>query len=84
MIADYTKAIRLDPKNAEAYSDRGVAYKEIGQSDKEIADFSEAIRLDPKYAKAYYGRGLAYQRKGGTRQGRGGLCRGQEARASPE
>ena len=52
-IADYTEAIRLNPKYAEAYYNRGVAYEDKGEHDKAIADFTEAIRLDPKYAKAY-------------------------------
>ena len=39
-IADYAKAIRLDPNYALAYYSRGSAYL-----DKAIADYSEGIRL---------------------------------------
>jgi tetratricopeptide (TPR) repeat protein len=63
-IAAFTEAIRLDPKLANAYSDRGVAYEGKGEIDKAIADYTEAIRLDPKTALAYYNRGIAYARKG--------------------
>ena len=63
-IADYTEAIRLDPKFAEAYYNRGVAYENKGEYDKAIADYTEAIRLDPKYAEAYNSRGFAYGNKG--------------------
>ena len=62
-IADFTEAIRLDPKYAQAYYNRGYAYWK-GDFDKAIADFTEAIRLDPKYAKAYCSRGICLQDKG--------------------
>ena len=61
-IADYTEAIRLDPKLANAYNNRGTAYRDKGDTDRAIADFTEAIRLDPKYANAYVNRGLAYEK----------------------
>ena len=63
-ISAFTAAIRLDPKNAVAYSGRGRAYVGKGEPDKAIADCTEAIRLDPKLAKAYYGLGNAYRKKG--------------------
>jgi tetratricopeptide (TPR) repeat protein len=65
-IADFTEAIRLDPKYALAYANRGAAYVNKGDSDKAIADCTEAIRLDPKYALAYANRGAAYGTKGET------------------
>ena len=49
-IADYTEAIRLDPKFVIAYYNRGVAWRKKKECDKAIADYTEAIRLDPKYA----------------------------------
>ena len=45
-VAAYSGAIKLDPKNAEAYFGRGEAYDFKGQYDKAMADSSEAIRLD--------------------------------------
>jgi tetratricopeptide (TPR) repeat protein len=54
----------LDPKNAVAYSNRGLTYSDKGENDRAIADHTEAIRLNPKYAKGYNNRGLAYWRKG--------------------
>jgi len=52
-IADYTEAIRLDPKLAEAYCSRGAAYgRGKSEYDKAIDDLTEAIRLNPKYADA--------------------------------
>ena len=62
-ITEYTEAIRLNPKFAEAYLYRGSAYYSKEEWDKTIADSSEVIRLDPKIADAYYIRGLAYYQK---------------------
>ena len=46
-IADYTKAIALDPNFAAAYSDRGIAYYMKGDKDQTIADFRKALEIDP-------------------------------------
>ena len=65
-IADYTEAMRRDPKYAKAYYNRGNAYSDKGDTDRAIADYSAAIRLEPTYANAYYNRGNAYSSKGDT------------------
>ena len=62
-IADFTEAIRLDPKYDIEYYGRGLAYENKGDYDKAIPDYTEAIRLDPKDARAYWGRGVAYGKK---------------------
>ena len=63
-IVAFSDAMRLDPKSALAFTNRGVAYVRKGDMDRAIADFSEAIRLDPNYALASSNRGIAYARKG--------------------
>jgi tetratricopeptide (TPR) repeat protein len=63
-IADYTEAIRLDPKDVLAYGSRGFAYSHKGDLDKAIADYTEAIHLDSKRASTYGNRGMAYAQKG--------------------
>ena len=63
-IAEYDKVIRLDPKFAKAYINRGNAYQKNDDYDKAFADYDEAIRLDPKDALAYNNRGRAYESKG--------------------
>ena len=58
-IKDFDAAIRLNPQS-DAYYNRGVAYRKLGQFERAIEDYDEAIRLDPQYAEAYYLRGAAY------------------------
>ncbi|WP_299623492.1 tetratricopeptide repeat protein, partial [Pelagibius sp.] len=56
-VADYDKAIELDPKYAAAYNNRGNAHDDLEQFEKAVADYDKAIELDPKYAAAYNNRG---------------------------
>ena len=51
-IAEYTKAIGLDPKHVIAHHNRGDSYRAKRDLDRAIADFSKSIELDPKYAIA--------------------------------
>ncbi|KAF5434593.1 Tetratricopeptide (TPR) repeat containing protein, partial [Candidatus Methanophagaceae archaeon] len=59
-IEDYSKAIELDLKYADAYNNRGNAYDDLKQYKRAIGDYNKAIELNPKYAMAYYNRGNAY------------------------
>ena len=59
-IADYTRAIELNPRHAEAYNNRGFAHYMMDQFDLAIADYTRAIELNPNDASAYNNRGLAY------------------------
>ncbi len=63
-IADYTKAIEINPQYASAYFNRGIAWYAKGAYDKAIADFTKVIEINPQHVKAYYGRGLAWYDKG--------------------
>lgn len=63
-IVNYTKAIKLDPKFAAAYNNRGAAYADIDKYDDAMKDYNKAIELDPKYVAAYNNRGNAYANKG--------------------
>ncbi|QDF41231.1 tetratricopeptide repeat protein [Bradyrhizobium symbiodeficiens] len=63
-IATASEAIRRDPKDANAYYNRGNAYAASGDTDRAIADYTATIRLDPAHANAYYNRGNGYGSKG--------------------
>ncbi len=58
-IKDFDQAIRLNPQ-ADAYFNRGFAYRKLGQLERAIEDYDEAIRLNPQHAEAYYTRGAIY------------------------
>ena len=62
--AEFTEALRMNPKYAPALRDRGDAFYGLGDCDKAIADYDEAIRLDPRDADAFNDRGVAYGSKG--------------------
>ena len=70
---------RLDPKHAETYGSRGLAYSLMGHHDKAITDLTEAIRLDPKLALASFNRGVVYGEKGESDKAIAGLHRGHSA-----
>ena len=58
-IADYNKAIRLKPNEANIYTIRGFAKTKLGLHATAISDFDKAIQLKPDYAIAYTCRGIA-------------------------
>jgi tetratricopeptide (TPR) repeat protein len=58
-IADFTKAIELNPKYSAAFEYRGMSKYMLNDSKDAIIDYNRAIELNPKYAEAYRNRGLA-------------------------
>jgi len=46
-IADFTKAISIDPNYGYGYRMRGRAYYFLNQFDNAMADFQAALRIDP-------------------------------------
>ena len=47
------KAIALKPDYAEAYSNRGIALRDLKRPADALASFDQAIALGPDYAEAY-------------------------------
>ena len=58
-IEQYDEAILLNPQDASAYYNRGLAYHHLGpvHAELSIQDHEEAVRLDPQYADSYYEEG---------------------------
>ncbi|UCD72134.1 MAG: tetratricopeptide repeat protein [Syntrophobacterales bacterium] len=63
-IAEYNKAIQINPRYAVPYGYRGDLYLLQGLYDEAISDCSKAIEVDPRYVSAYNTRGVAYYSKG--------------------
>lgn len=61
-IADFEKAIQINPKSIEVYYNRGVAYINSCQDDSAINDFTETLKLDPSFVAAYNNLGNIYAR----------------------
>ena len=77
-IADFTRAIELDPTNAGYYLSRAFVYymlvdyywdygpvaKKVESNNKAIADYTRAIELAPERANSYFSRGQCYAGNG--------------------
>jgi len=63
-IADYTEAIKLNPKDALAYDNRGTAWRDKGDLDRALADYNVSIKLNPNSASAYNNRGNIRRERG--------------------
>jgi hypothetical protein len=63
-LADYSEAIRCNPRYALAYFDRGNLRHERGDYAGAAADFSSVIQLRPRHPDAWNNRGWARQALG--------------------
>ncbi|MEB3357415.1 MAG: tetratricopeptide repeat protein [Synechococcales bacterium] len=58
-IADYNRAIELDPTAPDPYLNRGTALEGLERWDEAIADYNRVLELDPNDPAAYNNRGNA-------------------------
>jgi Tfp pilus assembly protein PilF len=59
----YTKVIEKNPKNENAFRERGSCYMELNKFDESLADYNKAIEMDPSDGLAYENRGILYSLK---------------------
>jgi len=62
-IADYNRAIEIDPAYQQAYARRGWAYLQLEDFAKAEADFDKALALAPGDEYAQNGLAQVYQRQ---------------------
>jgi len=69
-VQNFTKAVKLDPSDAQAWFFAGLAYLKIdNEGDRALDAFLRAIELNPGPAEGYYWAGSIYmQRKHQSRQ----------------
>ena len=65
-IADYNKAIDLNPDFAYAYRNQAFTYERTGEMDPAINNYSKVIELNPSTSIPYSDRARAYRKKGET------------------
>lgn len=63
-IANYAKAIELNPKVAELYFGRAMSYYNKGVYESAISDFTRGLELAPKETIAYLNRGDSFEKTG--------------------
>ena len=57
-VAEYSRALQLDPRDAEAMNDLGVVYLDGGNLNEALRWFNAALGVVPAYADAHTNRGL--------------------------
>ncbi|MBS0209179.1 MAG: tetratricopeptide repeat protein [Planctomycetes bacterium] len=62
--AEFTAAIALNPKLADAHGHRGWCYLRAGRARPALEDFSSQLRFDPESTDAHFGRAQAYAELG--------------------
>lgn len=63
-VADFDRAIRINPRLADAYNNRGNYWQAKGNLDKALHDFDQAIKFDPRHSHAFNNRANLRQSRG--------------------
>lgn len=63
-IADFSKALTLDPSNSWAFRARGVSRDAVGDRAGALDDFSKAIEIEPSNSDNYLNRANVYTKDG--------------------
>jgi len=80
-IKCFDQAIKVSPKFAPAYNNRGRAYHWKKELDRAVREFGKAIELAPGYADAYENRGKAWRDKGDEKRAAADFAKARELRA---
>lgn len=67
-VADYTRAIQLNPGHALASNNRGVIHEFRGEFELAFVDYNQAIEKHSSFAQAYVNRADIYRKRGDFKQ----------------
>jgi tetratricopeptide (TPR) repeat protein len=82
-LADYNRALALDPTLVEALANRGSTWGQMRRPEQALADFSRAIALQPDLAEVYRNRAFAYYETGQIALARADIERFRELGGEP-
>ncbi len=63
-LANFDRALALDPQKASAWYNRGVVLDEFGWHDEAVVSYDRVLGLNPQEPRAWYNRGNALGRSG--------------------
>jgi tetratricopeptide (TPR) repeat protein/S1-C subfamily serine protease len=63
-IADFDRAIKINPNLSNAYNGRGAVKLALGDNKGAISDFDRVIKINPNHAETYVSRGTAKLNQG--------------------
>ena len=63
-MAEYKKALAINPNLAEAHNNLGSAYDKNGRIDDAMAEYKKALAINPNLAEAHNNLGSAYDKNG--------------------
>ncbi|MBT5412637.1 MAG: tetratricopeptide repeat protein, partial [Cellvibrionales bacterium] len=63
-LNDVSKALSIEPDDADAYNNMGNALKEQGKLEEAIEAYNKAISIKPDYVDAHYNMGIALKNQG--------------------
>ena len=67
VIADYDRALQLNPRLLYAWFNKGNIYYSMRDYTSALQCYAEALRIDPSFGPAYFNRGITYLQNGNKR-----------------
>lgn len=77
-INDLDKALKIDPRLAFAWYNKGCIFYAMREYTEALQCFSEAIKINPDFGNAWYNRALTYLHLGNREEAKSGLSKAGE------
>lgn len=63
-LAEYNKALEIDPQNADVYFNRASVYQKQGNTQAALADYKKIIEINPNFSQPHVALGQIYEDEG--------------------